>query len=370
MNTIRPREESDRSLPFSVDRDRAVPLVRQVVDGCRSAIATGAFPVGRCLPSLTEMADGLGVSLKVVRTAYGRLREEGWLLPRHGVGYQAKDCGVPVWKGSVLLVYDNNSYSMCACCNALQRRLELDGYLVECVKVGKLREHNTHDLARLKARLFKRYDFAFTFACCEDVADLLVSLKCPLFTLAEKVTQPSRLKAVSLDGSNAYEKLAQTCRAIGVNWIEVVDLHAYPLPIVDFLRHQGFRVNFTPTPFCYREEEFFESIRFGARDMFLRRLAHDRRHLPDLFFFLDDYVFTGALQAFTAVGLRMPEDVRVVVLCNRGDVPCTMKELTRLSIDLDRLGSAVAECILAWMADHRAPLCAKDFIDFIPGETL
>ncbi|MBQ6246331.1 MAG: substrate-binding domain-containing protein [Kiritimatiellae bacterium] len=54
-----------------------------------------------------------------------------------------------------------------------------------------------------------------------------------------------------------------------------------------------------------------------ATDEFAARLAKGRKWLPDLLFFRDDHLATGALVALSVAGVRIPEDVRVVTWANR-----------------------------------------------------
>ena len=74
------------SLPVSLDRESAEPLTRQLADGIRSRIVTGALPVGHRLPSTRALAADLGVSRSVAEQAYDQLVAEGWLEGRHGSG--------------------------------------------------------------------------------------------------------------------------------------------------------------------------------------------------------------------------------------------------------------------------------------------
>ena len=60
-------------LPFEIDRSSDTSLISQVVDGLRRAIVFGAYPIGTTLPTFREIADGLGVSMNVVRTAMKQL---------------------------------------------------------------------------------------------------------------------------------------------------------------------------------------------------------------------------------------------------------------------------------------------------------
>ena len=73
-------------LMIPVDRSRKVPLVDQLSEGIRAAIATGTLAAGTRLPSTRELARQLGLTRFTVDDAYSRLVAEGYLESRHGSG--------------------------------------------------------------------------------------------------------------------------------------------------------------------------------------------------------------------------------------------------------------------------------------------
>jgi GntR family transcriptional regulator len=62
------------------------PIVRQITDGIRMAIASGELPVGGQLPSVRGLAQQLTVNPKTVAKAYSDLVAEGWLNSSQGLG--------------------------------------------------------------------------------------------------------------------------------------------------------------------------------------------------------------------------------------------------------------------------------------------
>jgi GntR family transcriptional regulator len=58
----------------------------RIADALRAAITSGQYPPGAQLPSLPELAGTHGVSLVTVRLALARLRQEGLVVSRQGVG--------------------------------------------------------------------------------------------------------------------------------------------------------------------------------------------------------------------------------------------------------------------------------------------
>src|SRR5581483_8538831 len=66
--------------------DRAGPVVRQIYDQVRGAIAAGALGGGARLPASRDLARRLGVARASVVSAYEQLLAEGYVEGRRGAG--------------------------------------------------------------------------------------------------------------------------------------------------------------------------------------------------------------------------------------------------------------------------------------------
>lgn len=62
------------------------PVYRQLADGLRLLILDGRLPLESRLPGERELAAALGISRTTVAAALAQLREEGYLLSKHGSG--------------------------------------------------------------------------------------------------------------------------------------------------------------------------------------------------------------------------------------------------------------------------------------------
>lgn len=71
---------------FEVQRDLPIPLIQQVRDGLRQKISSGAWRIGRQIPSERELAETLRISRLTVRLALNDLAAEGLLQRRQGKG--------------------------------------------------------------------------------------------------------------------------------------------------------------------------------------------------------------------------------------------------------------------------------------------
>ncbi len=71
---------------FSVNPRNPMPVWKQIEDGMRRLVATGALRAGGPVPSVRELARDLRVNPMTVSRAYQRLSEEGLLEVRRGEG--------------------------------------------------------------------------------------------------------------------------------------------------------------------------------------------------------------------------------------------------------------------------------------------
>ena len=96
----------------------------------------------------------------------------------------------------------------------------------------------------------------------------------------------------------------------------------------------------------------YEGIERSAYNAFM---GLPRASFSDVFLFWDDFVAQGALTAFLGRGIKMPEDVKVVALSNRGLGPVYPETLTRFECDAAATGEKIADFTLAMLARGRVP---------------
>ena len=71
---------------LNINPAAAAPIWRQIEDGMRRLVASGALPVGTAVPSVRELARELRVNPATVSKAYQRLAADGALEVRRGEG--------------------------------------------------------------------------------------------------------------------------------------------------------------------------------------------------------------------------------------------------------------------------------------------
>ena len=80
-----------KAIPFKIDRNNQANLSTQLADGFRRAILTGYYRPGDQLPSFTEIALQLGVSIRTPREAMKRLVAENLVRSRSRIGCEVLD---------------------------------------------------------------------------------------------------------------------------------------------------------------------------------------------------------------------------------------------------------------------------------------
>jgi GntR family transcriptional regulator len=75
----------------TIDPTSDRPVFKQIADGLRTAILSGALAPGARLPSEQELIDGYGVARGTIRQAVNLLRSEGLVRTEHGRGSYVRD---------------------------------------------------------------------------------------------------------------------------------------------------------------------------------------------------------------------------------------------------------------------------------------
>ena len=353
---------------FAIDRSSARSLVDQVYKGMRERIFAGRVKIGSAVPSLRALADELGVSVKVTKAAYGRLVRDGWLRAVPRAGYLAVTPEMPKCQARVLLVLPNEGFFSDYVAHRLQERCEKAG-----IQVSRVIVPDPEDVpVSLDIALSDRFDLAVSFHFKKRVIDALDESGVPFVLAAGDGCAASRCRNCVgrlRVADDVAGEVAEFCARRGVRTAELVDFHVVKRPYAAAFRRAGIAVREWTVP-CANETLWYEDIPRGVMRAFLQRLKSRRPALPDLFFFLDDYVAKGALMALAASGVRIPEDVKVLTFANRGNGPVYVKDLARIEQDPIARGDAVADFVVSWLNGGRDAPQAMPPPVFIHGETI
>ena len=347
-------------LPFRFDGTRRYGLSDQLADGLRQAILTGRIKSGETLPTILEWAKILNVSIRVPEAAIARLVSEGLIIARRRRGCVVAEHGnAPNWRGHVLVVVpdDDACYYSNVQLGCVRSRLSAAGYLVTSLTVlrnGSTAESFDYDLAPLEFALRQSVDLVvliFNYRR-SGIARAVARSGVPFVEFAD--AEPCRIKgcmgSVCLDKATAMRRLEEQCRAAGINRVMQVGAYTSNYDANFFRKMEGVKFSNWRTERNMVEYGVNESMVRGAMESFQRRFAaKGRKWLPELFYFTDDHVTSGALMAMLEAGIRVPDDVRVVTMANWGLGPVFPVVLTRLEMNPYTHGDALAQMALDYL---------------------
>ena len=361
--------ESLDKLPFAVARSSRATLVEQVAEGLRRAIDSGFYKVGDVLPTTRDLATALGVSRIVTRAAVRELAEAGLINPKPSVGSVVLGRHGKLWRGNVLFIsrakgwmYYANVFTA-----TLRTRLVKAGWLFTHVAVEPSVDGKV-DVSELELQLTHPVTLAVVLFDNPVAERILSRSGVPFVTIGD--VPSCRLKGcvghVRYDRSAAAAEIAKAAVETGVKTAVQVGCADFD-DIGAALKVAGIRTTRWTIPIP-KDGILPMAVSFAARDAFAERLAGRARcpqraaaawgqaALPDLVYFSDDYLCVGALAAFVAAGIRVPDDVRVVTWANSGNGPFYAKELTRTEMDPQGDADKIATAVLARLENRPGDL--------------
>lgn len=359
-------------VPFGVGRSSGVSLARQIADGIRSAIASGYYKPGQILPTRKEFAKALGVSERAPREAVAMLAAEGVVYTRRCLGCVVAEPGGRRWLGRVLLVQGDYelSYYNATLFDSFSRKMAESGYLVTRL-VCPSADGRTFDLTPLREALDQTFDFIFSMQTDRRIVALIrkSGVRHLVFSSRQRNAEDDE-ECVSVRVDEALSTLVEKCKRRNVKSVIQVGLKG-AREIQDLREYvPNSRIKLTSWDLTVGHDRTgVENITYGAMQAFAKRLALGRRWLPDLLFFRDDFIAVGALIALLQAGVRVPEDVCVVTVANRGNCPVFPKSLARIELDPVENGAVYAERVLRALAPTVFKHVGSVAYRYVPGET-
>lgn len=355
------------ALPFSIDSTSRTDVFDQLVGALRQATETGAYKAGEVLPTMQRLAAATGVSFGTARRAIEQLTDEGYVNPRPRVGSVVMPKKASLWKGHILFVYpddDDTSWYVQTFSNAQRRAFAAAGYLYSAVPASRRR---TGDFSQLEAMLRMPLDFVLVMYDSPGVVARLRQARLPYAGIrwGDSPTASSE-RIVRDDSRAAVASFVAHCREAGIRSVLEV---GYRTPgavwRAEELKTSGIEVRKLDVR-RVPETEGVDSLEGGAVRTFLKL---PKTELPDLILLDDDILAQGALTGLLARGVRIPEDVKVVTLANRGAGPVFSKPLTRFEVDAKAEGASVADYVVGVLTARNEPHPPVLSFRYVKGET-
>lgn len=333
-----------KPVPFRIDRNQKANLPEQVAEGFRQAIRSRYYRAGDILPARGEIAAALGVSERIPREAVAILAKESFVCPRRGVGCVVLGAKETYWNGRVLIVQREGcegSYCNAMMISELRRRLTKAGYLYASVTVDLKRASENYDLSPVEEALRQPTDLVLPVFPIRQIVEFLEG-RCEYLCLGG---EGPRARTIQMcERAAAHDRLFALCRKAGVRRVLFSGYGRYESEL-ELFRSAGFEVENLPV-WPPNRIGYLEETERTALEAFCARFAEGKPR-PDLIYFADDYIARGGLTAILSLGVRVPDEVRVVTSANKGFVPVFPISLARIENDPVDIGAHAAEVVIA-----------------------
>lgn len=318
----------------------------------KDEIVYGRLKAGTPIPTIKELAEASGLTFRVSRGVVEQLAREGYVRSRPRVGTVVLSRDVTALRGRVLFVLpdvDACSYHVTMIADALRRRLGAAGYAFSTVVFS-------HDgqigLSFLKHELERTPDVAIVIYSTPTVRKCLRDAGVKSVFIYGEPPAKEEGRWIRFSAEEAIGNFLRHCVRANVKRVTQVRFDGNETPDAKAaLEAKGIKSGWMVVP---RMDGLgrYEGIERSAYNTFMNV---PRASFPDVFLFWDDFVAQGALTAFLGRGVRIPGDIKVVSLSNRGLGPVFADVLTRFECDASEAGEKVAAFALALLAKGRLP---------------
>ena len=372
-------ERNIKAPPFAIARRDGTTLTCQIEDGFRQAIETGFYKDGDFIPGYVELTRIFCVSIIIVRRALARLVADGLLHPQRGVGLRV--CSkAPAKVGNVLVVTGGDSaayrYYMASLVEHLRRHLAKSHFAMSrAIVPGR---DGQEDLSELREALNRHVNLVVLLDYSKGTEKLVAGAGVPYILVSPAPRSRKAAGYLEGDPAGAAAKIAEHCAACGARCVLLAEhvteagQHIDPSELEATLRGRGMETRSIVVRIEQPNGNAALLLR-AAIDNFTRLCAKGRVEVdgyrPDMIVFLDDYLAQGALLAMTAAGIRVPEDVQVVTMANKGLGPVWLKPLTQFEVDAAAEAEILSDLVLRCLRDRGRQHTAKTSTTFIEGRT-
>ncbi len=347
---------------------------RTIAEAIRQEMADGRYRAGGMLPPVAELCKRFAATGNAVRCALHLLRDEGFVDITKHVGTVVTDKAAGAWKGHVLFVHT----SVCASYYAQRLALRLGGRFEEsgwCLHPVFLEPNvdGQMNVARLSRHLAAGVSFAIVLGDSRQIAELLDGAAVP-YVFLDGYTRdfPNARAVIRVETAECYADLIRVLKARGVRTLHEFDYdRRMDRSFKSQLLKAGIDVRRTLCAYEIDHEHELNDVRACGHRAVADFLADPKRHarLPDVLLFDDDYLAFGGIAALLEAGLRIPDDIRVVIWSNKGNEPALGVTLARIENDPVSFADALSNYVIDLLEGRRAtPPRFK--LRFVPGESL
>ena len=337
---------------FHYTPDGTTSLADELYAFFKDEIAYGRIGAGASFPTIMELAAATGLTFRVARGVVERLAREGYVKSRPRVGTVVLPREITALRGRVLFVLpdvDACSYHVTTIADALRQRLGAAGFAFSTVVFSHAPRIG---LAFLKHELSRLPDIVIAMYSTPPVRKCLADAGVKSVFIYGSAPSEKKCRWIRFSAAEAIASFVEHCVRAGVKRVMQVRFEGNETPDAHrALKAAGIESSWKTVP---RMDGLgrYEGIERSAYNVFLNMPS---AKFPDVLLFWDDFVAQGALTAFLNRGVRIPGDVKVVTLSNRGLGPVYPESLTRFECDAAEAGEKVSAFALALLAKGRLP---------------
>ena len=362
----------DTDAVYTLNAAAKETLTEQLTENLRRAITNGVCKPGDKLPGIREMAKLCGTSVQVPVDALKMLADEGFVKARPRIGCVVLEQNRKVWRGRILIVHVGayTNYSQNVFCAESARLLKIANWRVEHAFVPR-NGIDEYDLTAFQKEIMEQYDLVLLPAYDPPVVGMVQERGIPYMLLSAQAGErkaPGCIGITVQSSSQAFAEFAEHCRQNGIRRMLCVTVDICVLKAFEVLENAGVTVEYL----VIRHDGTNKTAgRFAqwAFDVLMQRLGDRRKSRPDMIFFGDDYLARGGFLALERLGMRAPEDVKVVSLVNTGNAPFYPKPLTRFEHDPFDAAKKMVQVILLYFRTGRLPRTMLCNMRYVRGET-
>lgn len=354
-------------LPFALNRRLRTPLATQLAENLRNAILSGYYREGDILPSYKQLAQELGVSLRIPREAMSDLVARGMVNPRPRIGCEVLPQKAKSWKGRIHVIAPGDTFVTYFAATLFERFRQImtgEGWLVDLITFSR-GENGKSDFAMLDDALTRKCDFALLIY--PTAATIRHIGKGKIRYISFGSDSSDRVNDTSISLESAMEDVIREIRRKRIRKVTLIEY----TPVSEIhgkLHKAGIAFKSLTVPWM-TGTGYLERISRRGYELTKRLLATQEGELPELIFFTDDFVARGGLCALLESGLKVPGDVNVITFANRGFSPFFPTKLAKVEADPFDLANRIADEVLRRIAGL-PPQAVSNIAHYLPGTSL
>lgn len=353
---------------FRFEPDGATTLVDALCHFIKEEITFGRITGGEKFPTIGEISKATGLTFAQARRVTGRLAREGYVRARPHSGTVVLPRNGNALRGRVLLILpdiDIGRYHPSQMIDIVGRKLTAAGYLFSVATFSL--DASDDQLPALNSVLLRATDLVIAARATPRVQKILAESGVNhIFAYGDK-PEFDGSPWIRFSSETAISHFADHCVKVGVKHVVQVRLEDNEtLDAQPALAERGIDSSWMTLVRQKRSWGRFDGIVHCGYETFA---ALPRTSIPEILLFWNSFLTQGAMMAFLARGIRLPEDVKAVTLSNTGIGPVYIKPFTRFEIDPCEAGEKIADFALAVLAKGRVPSPPQITPQYVFGET-